>query len=172
MAALRVIVADDDAGVRGVLHEVLDDDDRFTVVALASSGGQLLALAEALRPDVVLMDVRMPGGGAAAARALLSLPPPVPPAGTTARHAPPVVVAVSAHTGASVVVSMLRAGVSGYLAKGRLAALPDLLARCAAGEVVLAVPSGAEALRQVLASGPEETTAGGAVRPSGPRRAP
>ena len=170
MAALRVIVADDDARVRGVLHAVLDDDDRFTVVALASSGGQLLALAEALRPDVVLMDVRMPGGGAPAARALLSLPPPV---GTTARHAPPVVVAVSAHTGASVVVSMLRAGVSGYLAKGRLAALPDLLARCADGEVVLAVPSGADALRQVLASGPEEPpTAGEAVRPSGPWNAP
>ena len=170
MAALRVIVADDDARVRGVLHEVLDDDDRFTVVALAGSGGQLLALAEALRPDVVLMDVRMPGGGAVAARALLSLPPP---AGATARHAPPVVVAVSAHTGASVVVSMLRAGVSGYLAKGRLAALPDLLARCADGEVVLAVPSGADALRQVLASGPEEPPAAGeAVRPSGPWSAP
>ena len=174
MAALRVIVADDDARVRGVLHEVLEDDDRFTVVALAGSGGQLLALAEALRPDVVLMDVRMPGGGAVAARALLSLPPPLPPpAGTTARQAPPVVVAVSAHTGASVVVSMLRAGVSGYLAKGRLAALPDLLARCADGEVVLAVPSGADALRQVLASGPEEPpTAGEAVRPSGPWSAP
>ena len=121
----------------------------------------------------MLLDVRMPGGGAAGGPRPAALPRSRRRPGTTGRHAPPVVVAVSAHTGASVVVSMLRAGVSGYLAKGRLGALPDLLARCADGEVVLAVPSGADALRQVLASGPEEPPAAGeAVRPSGPRSAP
>ena len=68
---------------------------------------------------------------------------------------------------------MLRAGVSGYLAKGSLGRLPDLVARCADGEVVLAVPGGVDALREVLASGPEEPpTAGEAVRPSGRWSAP
>ena len=69
------------------------------------------------------------------------------------------VVAVSAQTGTSVVVSMLRAGVSGYLVKGRLGALPDLVARCSNGEVVLAVPCAADALRQVVGA-PEEPAAG------------
>ena len=49
---------------------------------------------------------------------------------------------------------MLRAGVVGYLVKGRIgAALPDVLARCAAGEVVLAVPCGAEALHELTRTG-------------------
>jgi hypothetical protein len=45
---------------------------------------------------------------------------------------------------------MLRAGAVSYLAKGRLGELPDMVARCAGGEVVLAVPSGAEALKQLM----------------------
>ena len=150
---LRVIVADDDARVRGVLHEVLDDDDRFTVVALADSG-ELLALAGALRPDVVLMDVRMPGGGAAAARALLSLPPPL-----RRRRAPPRATPRpwwwrSPPTRAPRGGSMLRAGVVGYLAKGRLAR--------AAG------PAGAVRGRRGRAGRPER---GGRAAP-GPRLGP
>ena len=81
----------------------------------------------------------MPGGGADAARAL------------TDRDDGPVVVALSAQTGASVILAMLQAGAAGYLAKGRLGAeLPDLVARAATGEVVLAAPGAVEAMRQLL----------------------
>jgi DNA-binding NarL/FixJ family response regulator len=153
MGPLRIIIADDDDTMRGALGEVLDADDRFTVVSVVSTGEELLDRAGALRPDLVLLDVRMPGGGAPAARALLAPPETHAAAG---RRAPPLVVAVSAHTGTSVVVEMLRAGVTGYFAKGRLGALPDLLARCGSGEVVLAVPGAADALRQLVHTGPDE----------------
>ncbi len=152
MVPLRVLIADDDANIRSALSEVLDDDPRFCVVGIAENGPEASHLAVTLRPDVVLLDVRMPGGGAPAARALLSRPvePEHADRCPSLRATPPVVVAVSAHTGASVVVAMLRAGASGYLAKGRLGSLPDLVARCAEGEVVIAVPSAAEALRQIV----------------------
>jgi DNA-binding NarL/FixJ family response regulator len=156
MEPLRVLIADDDASIRDALRDVLEADDRFVVAGVVDSGHAVIAAADSLRPDVVLLDVRMPGGGAAAAQALLALPEPPPAPGSAGRTDPPVVVAVSAQAGTSVVVSMLRAGVSGYLVKGRLGALPDVVARCGNGEVVLAVPCAADALRQVVgaATGP------------------
>jgi two-component system NarL family response regulator len=57
---IRVLVADDQAVFRRGLHVVLDDEDDIEVVAEASDGEQAAALASELRPDVVLMDVRMP----------------------------------------------------------------------------------------------------------------
>lgn len=157
MDAVRVLIADDEHIIREALRDVLDADPRFEVVGLATSADELQPLALRLRPDIVLVDVRMPGGGEAAARAVLTLPAPdaasrAGDGGVGTRKAPPVVIAVSAHTGTAVVAAMLRAGVSGYLAKGSLAHLPDLVARCADGEVVLAVPGAAEALREVMAS--------------------
>jgi two-component system nitrate/nitrite response regulator NarL len=87
----------------------------------------------------------MPGGGAAAAETLRGYP--------SAGLRGPAVIAVSAITGAATVASLLRAGAVGYLAKGRLSALPDLVVRCANGEVVLAVPNAAEALRRLAVDG-------------------
>ena len=158
MNLVRVLIADDECIIREALCDVLDADPRFEVVGLASSAEELRARAEMLRPDVVLVDVRMPGGGEAAARAVLTLPTPdVDRIGT--RAAPPVVVAVSGHTGPAVVAAMLRAGVSGYLAKGSLGHLPDMVARCAHGEVVLAVPGAVDALREVMGGAVEAAPA-------------
>lgn len=148
MSPVRVLIADDESIIREALRDVLNADPRFEVVGLATSAGELRPLAEMLRPDIVLVDVRMPGGGEAAARAVLTLPTTADGAGS--RTEPPVVIAVSGHTGTAVVAAMLRAGVSGYLAKGSLGHLPDLVARCADGEVVLAVPGAVDALREVL----------------------
>lgn len=141
---IRVVIADDDAAVRSALADVLDADPRFLVVGTAASGDELELLAARTGPEMVLVDVRMPGGGAEAARALRAQAP------LQGRSGAPAVVAVSAHTGAATVLAMLQAGAVGYLAKGRLADLPDLLARCAAGEVVLAVPSAADALDRLV----------------------
>ncbi|MGZ6741057.1 MAG: response regulator [Nocardioides sp.] len=154
MDPFRVVVADDDRAFRGALVEVLSDDARYVVVGEAGTGEELLAVAERTRPDLVLLDVRMPGGGPEAARRLTR--PGGPDAGPHAGGSSgPVVIAVSAHVGASGILAMLRAGATGYLAKGRLGdRLPEIVARMLDGELVLAAPGGIDALRQLLADAP------------------
>ncbi|MEU0493057.1 response regulator transcription factor [Nocardiopsis sp. NPDC006139] len=59
---IRVLVADDQAMVRGALATVLDLEPDIEVVARAETGARALELAREVRPDVALLDVRMPGG--------------------------------------------------------------------------------------------------------------
>jgi DNA-binding NarL/FixJ family response regulator len=66
---IDVVIADDQALVRGGFRALLDAQDDITVVGEASDGESAIALALELRPDVVLMDIRMPGvDGLAATR--------------------------------------------------------------------------------------------------------
>ncbi|GAQ61822.1 MULTISPECIES: response regulator [Streptomyces] len=60
---IRVLVADDHAAVRAGLVLVLEQAEDIDVVGEATDGVSVVRLARELRPDVVLMDVRMPGGG-------------------------------------------------------------------------------------------------------------
>jgi DNA-binding NarL/FixJ family response regulator len=144
---IRVALADDDTGVREALTHVLEMDPRFSVVGAVADGQDLVTLAVESAADLVLLDVRMPHGGPEAAAALRS-------ATRDWSHAP-VIVALTAQANAGTVEAMLRAGAVGFLEKGNVGAdLPNLLARAAGGEVVLAVPTGAEALRQLLAGAP------------------
>jgi DNA-binding NarL/FixJ family response regulator len=55
------LLADDNARFRGVLRRLLERDPEIMVVAEAGDGAEALELAEDVRPDVVLMDVSMPG---------------------------------------------------------------------------------------------------------------
>jgi DNA-binding NarL/FixJ family response regulator len=142
MSVHRVVVADDDDMMRSALVDVLRADHRFQVVAAVSTGRNLPDVVARHQADVVLLDVRMEEGGPDAARRLTSTP-----------EGGPVVIAVSAEVGTVRVLEMLRAGATGYLAKGRLGgSLPDLVARCAQGEVLLAVPTASAAVRHLLAS--------------------
>ncbi|SNY23659.1 response regulator transcription factor [Paractinoplanes atraurantiacus] len=73
----RVVLADDQAIIRAGLTVLLQggDGEPITVVGEASDGAQVVGLTRRTRPDVVLMDVRMPGvGGVAATRALRADP--------------------------------------------------------------------------------------------------
>ena len=92
MARIRVAIADDDAGIRSALADVLAADPRFAVVGAAATGEELCRLVRSVAADVVLLDVRMPGGGVDAARALRTCSP-------VSGARPPAVIAVSAHTG-------------------------------------------------------------------------
>jgi DNA-binding NarL/FixJ family response regulator len=70
---IRVLIADDQALVRGGFRMILDAQEDIEVVAEASDGQQALAQAQALEPDVVLMDIRMPElDGLEATRQLVS----------------------------------------------------------------------------------------------------
>lgn len=62
VAAVRVLLADDDQLLRRSLKIAIDHEDGLEVVGEAATGTEAAAQARALRPDVVLMDIRMPGG--------------------------------------------------------------------------------------------------------------
>jgi DNA-binding NarL/FixJ family response regulator len=60
-AAIRLVVADGQALVRAGVRLLLEDDDHITVIGEAATGEETVALVEQVRPDVVLMDTRLPG---------------------------------------------------------------------------------------------------------------
>ena len=67
--AIRILIADDHGVMRGGLRALLEDEPGIEVVGEASSGKEVIALTEELRPDIVLMDIGMPGvDGIAATR--------------------------------------------------------------------------------------------------------
>lgn len=60
-AAIRLLIADDQALVRGALGALLELEPDLAVIGMASDGAEAVRLAEELRPDVCLMDIQMPG---------------------------------------------------------------------------------------------------------------
>ena len=125
---IRVLVVDDQALVRGGFRLILDSQADLEVVGEAADGREALAMARELRPDVVLMDVRMPGmDGLEATRRLLS-----------GGEAPRVLMLTTFDLD-EYVYDALRAGASGFLLKD---VRPELLAEAvrvvADGETLLA----------------------------------
>lgn len=59
--SIRVLLADDQAMIRSGLRLILEDHEDITVVGEAADGAEAVALARRLRPDVCLVDIRMPG---------------------------------------------------------------------------------------------------------------
>jgi DNA-binding NarL/FixJ family response regulator len=60
-APLRILICEDDERLAALVTETLDADGRFTVVGRASTGSEAVELAASHAPDVVLMDIGMPG---------------------------------------------------------------------------------------------------------------
>lgn len=141
--SLRVLVADDQGIVRAGFVAVIDAEADMTVVGEAADGAEAVRLAEELAPDVVLMDVRMPGlDGIAATRIITGRP-----------EAPRVLVLTTFDLDAYV-FDTLRAGASGFLLKDiEPDELLDGIRVVAAGESVLA-PSATRRLIGHYASRP------------------
>ncbi len=115
---IGVLLADDDADLRAVYRRLLERTEGFRVVAEAATGTRALSLIRALKPDVALVDVQMPGGsGLDVVRAL---------AGEAASPADPVprtrVVVLTAFDLDEYVAAALRAGAAGFLLKNASAA--------------------------------------------------
>lgn len=125
---IRVMVVDDQALVRAGFCSLLDSDDELTVVGEASDGREAVDLAEAARPDVVLMDIRMPNmDGIEATRRLAAGP-----------DAPAVLVLTTFDLD-EYVYDALRAGASGFLLKDTPPVqLIDAVKVVAAGDALIA----------------------------------
>jgi DNA-binding NarL/FixJ family response regulator len=127
MKSIRVLLVDDHALVRAGIRALVQNLQGAEVVAEAEDGRQALSLIKDLRPDIVLMDISMPGlnGLEAAAR--------------VAKEYPRVkVIMLSAHSHEEYVCQALRAGASGYLLKDASTAELELaLTAVARGETYL-----------------------------------
>jgi two-component system, NarL family, response regulator DevR len=117
VAQIRVLIADDHEVVRIGLAALLDGQEGIAVVAQAGSGDEAVRLARQFRPDVVVLDIRMPNGsGIDACRAI-----------THELEGTPVVMLTS-HADADALFDAIDAGASGYVLK-----------RVGSGELVTAV---------------------------------
>jgi pilus assembly protein CpaE len=67
MTVVRVLIADDSDAFRGALHDVVEATPGFMLVGEVDSGEAAVAAAATAHPDLVLIDIRMPGMGGAAA---------------------------------------------------------------------------------------------------------
>jgi len=142
---IRVLVADDQALVRGGFRMILEARDDIEVVGEAENGAEAVELAHELDPDVILMDVRMPElDGVEATRRL---------AGTKAR-----VLILTTFDLDEYVVEALRAGASGFLLKDvRPEQLADAVRVVAKGDALLAPTVTRRLLDRFAGSLPVET---------------
>ena len=136
MTPVRVLLVDDDALVRAGLTMMLGAFDSIEVVGAVADGAEVPAAVNTHRPDVVLMDIRMPGvDGLTATESL------------RARRDPPEVIVLTTFDTDAHVLRAVRAGASGFLLKHTA---PDEIARSvrrvAAGEPMLSP----EVLRRMM----------------------
>ncbi len=115
MSSLRVLLADDHPTYRAGLLALLKIDADMIVVGEAGSGDEVIEMAEELKPDLIIMDIKMPNcNGIEATRQILQRNPKVPILIMTMFEDDPTVAAA------------MRAGAKGYILKG---ALPDEIIR-------------------------------------------
>ncbi|MFE2106522.1 response regulator [Kitasatospora sp. NPDC059463] len=140
---IRVLLADDQTLLRGAFRVLIDAEDDMEVVGEAADGREAVELAKATRPDVVLMDIRMPGVDGLSATAAICGDPDL--AGTR-------VLILTTFEIDEYVAQALRAGAGGFL--GKDAEPTELLAalrRVAAGDPLLSAAATRAVIEQLLA---------------------
>lgn len=142
---IRVLLAENHAVVRAGLEELLENADDIEVVGAAADGEEAVALAKERRPEVILMDLSMPGmGGIEATRLILEAQPEVR------------ILVLTAFSNRDLILEALDAGAAGYLLKDTEPTdLLDGIRAAARGEAPLAPKAG----RALLASRAEQRSA-------------
>jgi two-component system invasion response regulator UvrY len=108
MDLMDILLVDDHAATREEMVSLIEEEDDLDVVGQAADGEEGVRLARQLHPDVVVMDVVMPGmNGIAASEAIRASDPKV------------YILALSNHTGGNLVNVVLDAGAAGYVRKDR-----------------------------------------------------
>lgn len=142
---IRVLVVDDQPLIRGAVAQILGAAADLNVVGEAAEGGTAIRMARSMRPDVVLMDVRMPGVDGIAATSAICAEPDL----CSTR-----VLMLTTFEDEENVAAALRAGASGFLGKG---ADPDEIADAVrtvhAGEALLS-PAATRSLISRYLAGP------------------
>jgi DNA-binding NarL/FixJ family response regulator len=134
---IRVLLADDQALLRGALRMLVESEPDMAVVGEAADGEQAVAAARAERPDVVLMDIRMPGTDGIAATREITGDPAL--SGTA-------VLVLTTFEADEYVVRAILAGAAGFLGKGAEPdELLDAIRTVAEGEALLS-PSATKGL--------------------------
>jgi DNA-binding NarL/FixJ family response regulator len=143
-APIRVLLADDHRLMREGTAALFNADDRLEVVGLASDGGEALELAKRRDPDVVVLDLNMPGVGGLEACAALR-----------AGDSPPEVLMLTVSDDEPDLYAALRVGASGYLLKDMSPSeLIEAVLAVARGEPRIA-PEMASRMLAELGRGPE-----------------
>ncbi|MEU3272974.1 response regulator transcription factor [Saccharomonospora sp. NPDC006951] len=139
---VRIVIVDDDQLVRMALRLVIEGEPDLAVVAEAADGDAAIAVVDEQRPDVVLMDVRMPGrDGLSATRELLSRP------------SPPNVLMLTTFDSDDLVLGALHAGALGFVLKDTPPArIVDAVRTVAEGNPVLSPAATARVI--AAATGP------------------
>ena len=146
---IRILLVDDHPVVRMGLRGMLDAEPGLTVIGEASDGVEGLAVAVAERPDIVLMDLRMPGGdGVEATGRILAAAPGVR------------VMVLTTYESDRDILRAIEAGASGYLLKDASPKeLADAVRAAARGETVLAPSVASTLVRQVRRPAPPALSA-------------
>jgi DNA-binding NarL/FixJ family response regulator len=125
--SIQVLIVDDQALVRAGFKMILESEPEIEIVGEAEDGLQAVEAARELRPDVVLMDIRMPGLDGITATARLRR-----------RQHPPEVIVLTTFDADELVLRALRVGASGFLLKDTPPAqIVDAIRRVAAGDPIL-----------------------------------
>lgn len=158
-AEIRILLVDDDALVRAGLSMMLDGADGLVIVGEAGDGDQVPAAVARHRPDVVLMDLRMPRvDGITATRRLRAAP------------LPPEVIVLTTFDADENVLGALRAGASGFLLKDAPPAdIAEAIRRVVAGDPILSPAVTRRLMRRAVAAENTRERAAGQLAALSPR---